>query len=154
MDTKKLCFTMRLDYILKCINRCTFNSLCSPQLGGPSWLVVANHRTRQFPIWSNSQNCLELEVPIIGPHTLITSGSAFHVPKWMFVQKVVVLTGAGISAESGIPTFRGEGGLWRSFDATVSWIYQHIFVNTYGLTWALVEFGPHALNSFWMTCGL
>lgn len=26
---------------------------------------------------------------------------------------VVVLTGAGISAESGIPTFRGEGGLWR-----------------------------------------
>ena len=32
----------------------------------------------------------------------------------------VVLSGAGISAESGIPTFRGEGGLWREFDATVS----------------------------------
>jgi len=28
---------------------------------------------------------------------------------------VVVLTGAGISAESGIPTFRGEGGLWKNF---------------------------------------
>jgi len=28
------------------------------------------------------------------------------------MKKVVVLTGAGISAESGIPTFRGEGGLW------------------------------------------
>ena len=26
---------------------------------------------------------------------------------------VVVLTGAGISAESGIPTFRGSGGLWK-----------------------------------------
>lgn len=26
---------------------------------------------------------------------------------------VLVLTGAGISAESGVPTFRGEGGLWR-----------------------------------------
>ncbi|CAF1930734.1 unnamed protein product, partial [Rotaria magnacalcarata] len=25
---------------------------------------------------------------------------------------VLVLTGAGISAESGIPTFRGAGGLW------------------------------------------
>lgn len=24
------------------------------------------------------------------------------------------LTGAGVSAESGVPTFRGEGGLWRS----------------------------------------
>ncbi len=28
---------------------------------------------------------------------------------------MVALTGAGISAESGIPTFRGAGGLWRSF---------------------------------------
>ena len=28
---------------------------------------------------------------------------------------VAVLTGAGISAESGVPTFRGEAGLWRSF---------------------------------------
>ena len=73
-------------------------------------------------------------MPIIGLHTLITSGSAFHVHKWMFVQKVVVLTGAGISAESGIPTFRGEGGLWRSFDATVSRIYQQKIANTYGLT--------------------
>jgi NAD-dependent deacetylase len=31
---------------------------------------------------------------------------------------VVVLTGAGVSAESGIPTFRGEGGLWRNYRAT------------------------------------
>ena len=28
-------------------------------------------------------------------------------------RSVVVLTGAGISAESGLPTFRGAGGLWR-----------------------------------------
>ena len=27
---------------------------------------------------------------------------------------VVALTGAGVSAESGVPTFRGPGGLWRS----------------------------------------
>ena len=27
---------------------------------------------------------------------------------------IVVLTGAGISAESGVPTFRGPGGLWKS----------------------------------------
>ena len=29
--------------------------------------------------------------------------------------KVAVLTGAGVSAESGIATFRGSGGLWRSY---------------------------------------
>ena len=29
-------------------------------------------------------------------------------------QSVVALTGAGVSAESGLPTFRGPGGLWRN----------------------------------------
>jgi NAD-dependent deacetylase len=32
--------------------------------------------------------------------------------------KTVVLTGAGISAESGVPTFRGTDGLWSKFDPT------------------------------------
>ena len=32
-------------------------------------------------------------------------------------QRVVVFTGAGVSADSGIPTFRGAGGLWRNFRA-------------------------------------
>ena len=32
---------------------------------------------------------------------------------WTFHMKVMVLTGAGISAESGIPTFRGADGLWE-----------------------------------------
>jgi NAD-dependent deacetylase len=31
-------------------------------------------------------------------------------------KKLVVLTGAGISAESGLKTFRDEGGLWEGYD--------------------------------------
>ncbi|KAI5646594.1 sir2 family domain-containing protein [Phthorimaea operculella] len=32
-------------------------------------------------------------------------------------KEVVILSGAGISAESGIPTFRGAGGFWRKYQA-------------------------------------
>lgn len=31
-------------------------------------------------------------------------------------QHIVAFTGAGISAESGIPTYRGKGGLWSEYD--------------------------------------
>ena len=32
-------------------------------------------------------------------------------------RRVAVLTGAGVSAESGVPTFRGTDGLWRKYRA-------------------------------------
>jgi NAD-dependent deacetylase len=32
------------------------------------------------------------------------------------VVRVLVITGAGVSAESGIPTFRGKDGYWRNLD--------------------------------------
>ncbi len=34
-------------------------------------------------------------------------------------KQCVALTGAGISAESGIPTFRSKGGLWEKYDPVV-----------------------------------
>lgn len=47
-----------------------------------------------------------------------------EVASLMFKEKeVVVLTGSGISAESGIPTFRSTGGLWTKYDPM---IYAHI----------------------------
>lgn len=33
-----------------------------------------------------------------------------------YIVRVLVLTGAGISVESGIPTFRGKDGYWRNLD--------------------------------------
>jgi len=44
------------------------------------------------------------------------------------VKKIVFVTGAGISQESGIPTFRGKDGLWRKYDpmklATIDAFYD------------------------------
>ncbi len=37
------------------------------------------------------------------------------VEKLRSARAVVAITGAGVSAESGVPTFRGSGGLWRTF---------------------------------------
>jgi NAD-dependent deacetylase len=37
--------------------------------------------------------------------------------KLLDAEKIVFVTGAGISQESGIPTFRGKDGLWRKYDA-------------------------------------
>ncbi len=39
------------------------------------------------------------------------------ITKLRSARKVVALTGSGISAESGIPTFRGEDGLWKTYQA-------------------------------------
>ena len=36
-----------------------------------------------------------------------------NVARMMHRQNIVFLTGAGVSAESGIPTYRGKGGLWQ-----------------------------------------
>jgi NAD-dependent deacetylase len=59
--------------------------------------------------------------------------------------RCVALTGAGISAESGIPTFRSKGGMWEKFDPMVYasaevfkqdpskyWIIRGEFIRNYG----------------------
>jgi NAD-dependent deacetylase len=47
------------------------------------------------------------------------SGSDFNILKERLAaaRSITVLTGAGISADSGVPTFRGTEGLWRNFRA-------------------------------------
>lgn len=37
------------------------------------------------------------------------------IQKLKSAKRIAILTGAGISAESGVPTFRGEDGLWKKF---------------------------------------
>jgi NAD-dependent deacetylase len=49
----------------------------------------------------------------------VTAGDIEQASLWLANSKrVTVLTGAGVSAESGVPTFRGEDGLWQGLRAT------------------------------------
>lgn len=53
-------------------------------------------------------------------------------------QKIVFVTGAGISAESGIPTFRGKEGLWRKYDPMQLATIDAFFENPH-LVWEWYE---------------
>lgn len=44
------------------------------------------------------------------------SPSTLSVTGWTQLDRIVLFTGAGLSAESGVPTYRGAGGIWREYD--------------------------------------
>lgn len=52
---------------------------------------------------------------------------------------ILILTGSGISAESGIPTFRGAGGFWRKYQAQ-SLATPEAFKANPSLVWEFYEY--------------
>ncbi|GAB7349340.1 hypothetical protein MBLNU459_g8475t1 [Dothideomycetes sp. NU459] len=57
-------------------------------------------------------------------------------------KRVLALLGAGLSASSGLPTFRGAGGLWRKHDA-VSLATPEAFNADPGLVWQFYSYRRH-----------
>ncbi|KAF0323424.1 sir2 family histone [Colletotrichum asianum] len=57
-------------------------------------------------------------------------------------KRILALCGAGLSASSGLPTFRGAGGLWRNHDAT-SLATMNAFRNDPGLVWLFYAYRRH-----------
>lgn len=51
------------------------------------------------------------------PSANYNSVAAFH-EKLARSKRILAVCGAGLSAASGLPTFRGAGGLWRNHQAT------------------------------------
>ena len=65
-----------------------------------SWFAAAD--LAQFAAKRAGRNCARMNAPGYRRH-----------PRGVTAAAIVVLTGAGISAESGVPTFRGPDGLWE-----------------------------------------
>ncbi|RMZ75610.1 hypothetical protein DV738_g5387, partial [Chaetothyriales sp. CBS 135597] len=62
-------------------------------------------------------------------------------------RRIVALLGAGLSASSGLPTFRGAGGYWRTHDAT-KLATPEAFEADPGLVWQFYSYRRHmALNA-------
>jgi len=82
---------------------------------------------------------------------MATSGPSFTVARGDIAsfhdtlkssKRVLALCGAGLSASSGLPTFRGAGGLWRTHDAT-SLATPGAFARDSGLVWQFYNYRRH-----------
>lgn len=57
-------------------------------------------------------------------------------------RRILALCGAGLSASSGLPTFRGAGGYWRNYDAT-SLATVRAFRTDPGMVWLFYAYRRH-----------
>ena len=56
--------------------------------------------------------------------------------------RIIALIGAGLSAASGLPTFRGAGGIWRNREATML-AQPDAFADNPGLVWQFYSYRRH-----------
>jgi NAD-dependent SIR2 family protein deacetylase len=57
-------------------------------------------------------------------------------------KRILAVCGAGLSASSGLPTFRGAGGLWRNYEST-SLATPQAFARDPGLVWLFYGYRRH-----------
>ncbi|GMK56285.1 hypothetical protein CspeluHIS016_0301250 [Cutaneotrichosporon spelunceum] len=57
-------------------------------------------------------------------------------------KRILAVCGAGLSASSGLPTFRGAGGLWRNYEST-SLATPQAFARDPGLVWLFYSYRRH-----------
>jgi NAD-dependent SIR2 family protein deacetylase len=76
------------------------------------------------------------------PHISIDSMQSFQ-ECLKSSSRVLALCGAGLSASSGLPTFRGAGGMWRTHEA-MDLATPQAFNRDPGLVWQFYSYRRHA----------
>ena len=95
-----------------------------------SFVRTQYHQSRKMTS-SNSPNFTTLRGDLASFHeTLKTS------------KRILALCGAGLSASSGLPTFRGAGGLWRTHDS-IALATPEAFAADPGLVWQFYNYRRH-----------
>ncbi|KAK4159102.1 NAD-dependent protein deacylase [Cladorrhinum sp. PSN259] len=74
-------------------------------------------------------------------HPNYSSIAAFHA-KLVNSKRILAVCGAGLSAASGLPTFRGAGGIWRNHDA-MTLATPEAFDADPGLVWMFYAYRRH-----------
>ncbi|KAL4225002.1 NAD-dependent protein deacylase sirtuin-5 [Mactra antiquata] len=75
-----------------------------------------------------------------------SSDMAAFREKFDKAKHIVVLTGAGVSAESGVPTFRGAGGFWRKWRAQ-ELASPDAFADNPSLVWEFYHYRREVMGS-------
>ncbi|KAL9057690.1 MAG: hypothetical protein Q9162_002164 [Coniocarpon cinnabarinum] len=91
----------------------------------------------------NQQHAMAASVPTPPAASLFTEADAASFRRHLASsQRILALCGAGLSVASGLPTFRGAGGLWRDHDAT-QLATPEAFQASPSLVWQFYSFRRH-----------
>jgi NAD-dependent deacetylase sirtuin 5 len=101
------------------------------KLSFPRNLLKHQHHQSRKMTSSNPPNLTTLRGDLASFHQHLASS-----------KRVLALCGAGLSASSGLPTFRGAGGLWRTHDS-VSLATPEAFSADPGLVWQFYNYRRH-----------
>ena len=95
----------------QCARRRASTMLCSPP---SSFLFVSSLASSYFPLYSSFSSSSSSPSSSTSSSSSSSTVAATHVAEFLKVRRhIVVLTGAGVSTDSGIPDYRGLNGSYK-----------------------------------------